>query len=511
MKNKRITAVVCAALLACLSAAYAGCKKPDTATSITDSEIAQIYQTYVLSEKSAGNDSPLSYEDWLSTIKGEKGDQGIQGIQGEKGDPGEDGVDGVDGIDGTDGKSAYEIWLDAGNSGTKEEFLAYLKGEKGDQGEKGEKGDTGANGVSVVDAYINGEMHLIIKLSDDSEIDAGYVGVAISDVDKSFTVTFFAEGRQVAVVYYKEGDESVVEPNVPEKEGYSGEWESYSLTTGNVIVNAIYTEKQSSETLPPVEEDNIDPDDYLSEEEYVVRVTSEGGLALSGVKVCALHSSGTVLTYGVSDVNGRVSLGLIAGEYVLQADAATLPKGYYLSDTVFKTDENRSEIIYKIPSKVFTQMLDDNFTYSIGDIARDFTVHGYSNGASYTLSEILNNKKAVVLVFFNPYSSESNNILSMLNEIKSLNDDVEVLGVYVKEHEIYIEQFLENNEDISVPLVLDDVKLADYYSVSHLPTSIFIDRYGLVAYKSESESNDFDALRNLISRLTDANYTQNIE
>ncbi|PUZ25008.1 hypothetical protein DCC81_11890 [Chitinophaga parva] len=53
------------------------------------------------------------------------------GQQGPKGDPGE---------------SAYQIWLDAGNTGTEADFLASLKGEKGDQGEPGEKGDPGDAG-----------------------------------------------------------------------------------------------------------------------------------------------------------------------------------------------------------------------------------------------------------------------------------------------------------------------------------------------------------------------------
>lgn len=76
-------------------------------------------------------------------------------IQGAKG---QDGVNGKDGSNGSDGKSAYQIWLDAGNTGTEEDYLASLKGEQGIQGlqglqgEKGEqgipgpKGDTGAKG-----------------------------------------------------------------------------------------------------------------------------------------------------------------------------------------------------------------------------------------------------------------------------------------------------------------------------------------------------------------------------
>ena len=51
---------------------------------------------------------------------------------------------GASGQDGATGKSAYEFWLDQGNTGTESDFLLSLigeKGEKGDRGEKGEKGD----------------------------------------------------------------------------------------------------------------------------------------------------------------------------------------------------------------------------------------------------------------------------------------------------------------------------------------------------------------------------------
>lgn len=66
--------------------------------------------------------------------------------------------------DGKDGKSAYEIWLEAGNSGTQDDFLLFLKGEKGekgdgggkgdkgDAGEKGDKGDKGDTGNGIIGA-----------------------------------------------------------------------------------------------------------------------------------------------------------------------------------------------------------------------------------------------------------------------------------------------------------------------------------------------------------------------
>ena len=59
------------------------------------------------------------------------------------------------GARGKEGKSAYEIWLDLGNEGTEQEYLASLKGQDGYtpvkdvdyfDGEKGEKGEQGPKG-----------------------------------------------------------------------------------------------------------------------------------------------------------------------------------------------------------------------------------------------------------------------------------------------------------------------------------------------------------------------------
>ncbi len=66
-------------------------------------------------------------------------------IQGQQGDPGPAGAD------GTDGASAYQIWLDAGNTGTESDFLAALVGAEGPVGPEGPQGAAGAGGIDGAD------------------------------------------------------------------------------------------------------------------------------------------------------------------------------------------------------------------------------------------------------------------------------------------------------------------------------------------------------------------------
>lgn len=55
-------------------------------------------------------------------------------------------------LTGQNGKSAYEIWLEAGNSGTREDFLNSLKGKNGEDGRNGDDGLPGKD-ASAEESY----------------------------------------------------------------------------------------------------------------------------------------------------------------------------------------------------------------------------------------------------------------------------------------------------------------------------------------------------------------------
>ena len=82
-----------------------------------DKKFRDVYNTYVVYAEEQG-ETPLSYEAWLASIKGEKGERGETGVSGK---------DGADGKDGANGKSAYEIYKEKyGYKGTEEEWIYDL-------------------------------------------------------------------------------------------------------------------------------------------------------------------------------------------------------------------------------------------------------------------------------------------------------------------------------------------------------------------------------------------------
>ena len=72
----------------------------------------------------------------------QKGDKGDKGEKGKDGKDGKNGLDGKDGLNGSDGKDRKD-------------------------------GKSGKNGIGVVSANIALDDHLVLKLSDGKEIDAG--------------------------------------------------------------------------------------------------------------------------------------------------------------------------------------------------------------------------------------------------------------------------------------------------------------------------------------------------
>ena len=73
------------------------------------------------------------------------------------------------------------------------------------------------------------------------ELTTGNITVKAVYTPVTYTVTFKAEGVTVDTENYTVVNPTITEPAVPAKEHYTGVWESYVLVGGNVEVEAVYT------------------------------------------------------------------------------------------------------------------------------------------------------------------------------------------------------------------------------------------------------------------------------
>ena len=125
-------------------------------------------------------------QEWLASLAGKDGENGANG------------ADGQDGVNGQNGKSAYDIACENGFEGTIQEWLLSLQfgedgadgkdgidGQNGKNGKDGEDGQDGADGVSIVNVYLDDLGHLIVVLSNGERIDAGLIGSPSTETKKS--------------------------------------------------------------------------------------------------------------------------------------------------------------------------------------------------------------------------------------------------------------------------------------------------------------------------------------
>ena len=137
MKGKKIAGICMGAVLACGSLfGLSACQKDDR-----DPQILEVYNMYVASAQSEG-ETPMSYEEWLDSIKGPKGDTGAKGDKGDKGDSGV-------GIKDVTVNENGELVIEYTDGTTKN--CGKVVGENGADGEKGEPGTNGTNGTDGKD------------------------------------------------------------------------------------------------------------------------------------------------------------------------------------------------------------------------------------------------------------------------------------------------------------------------------------------------------------------------
>ena len=101
-------------------------------------------------------------------------------------------------------------------------------------------------------------------------------------IPKEYKAIFIADGNNVDEITYTIETDKLTEPNVPEKEGYTGSWEPYVLSQSDIEINAVYTVKQYNITWIIDENENIVNTVNFGEEILNIDTPKKGGLIFAG-------------------------------------------------------------------------------------------------------------------------------------------------------------------------------------------------------------------------------------
>ena len=266
-------------------------------------------------------------------------------------------------------------------------------------------------------------------------------------------------------------------------------------------------------------------DNDKNEDGYSIYVKSLGGLGLSNVTV-TVTKNGAAVASGTTDNNGLFSF--VADPDVYDVAVSNLPLGYTLTGNNYKTSKDNDTLTILASSAVIAEPVPSDKVYKLGDVAYDFSVTDLTDENDpkvYTLSEILAEKKMVLLNFWNincnPCTSE---MPAMELAYRQYSDVAEVLAINVsgitgnddaakvrafKKGRVYTDS--DNNPyTLTFPVSLDDIdqnSMRYHYSISSIPLSVVIDRYGVVAL-IHLGSMDKSSFLSLFEKYTSDSYTQ---
>ena len=144
------------------------------------------------------------------------------------------------------------------------------------------------------------------------------------------TATFVADGVTVKTIVYKKGATSILAPNVPAKDGYTGAWEAYELGE-NITVNAVYTAIEYTVTFT-ADDVTVGTAAYTVENKAITVPEVPAKVGYTGVWEAYELTTGdvtvkavyTINTYNVTFMADGVAVGDVQ-TYTVENKAITVP------------------------------------------------------------------------------------------------------------------------------------------------------------------------------------------
>lgn len=240
---------------------------------------------------------------------------------------------------------------------------------------------------------------------------------------------------------------------------------------------------------------------------YTILAKSQGGMLLSGVTVTLTDASGKTVSTGKTDENGNYTAVLMGAEYTVTL--SDLKPGYTAASV--KTTAAGGEVTVVADTAIITdQYPNQPASYAVGDVMYDFSF--LKDGQEVKLSELLQSKKLVVLNFWATWCSPCKSEFPAIEEAyQAYGDQVEIVAFSISDSATKCEEFkTENGYSFTMTPNTGLYSLfAGFHGGASVPCTIFIDRYGVVAYGMVGGNPNAEAWKSEFAFYVSDDYTQN--
>lgn len=238
---------------------------------------------------------------------------------------------------------------------------------------------------------------------------------------------------------------------------------------------------------------------------YSITVTTAGGLPISGADV-NLYDGGTLVAHKRTNASGVASFERNRKD-TYSATVEELPDGY-----VAAASYPISELDTKITLE--TELLGaghDGVRYYLGDVMHDFTLTD-SNGNEITLSALLEEKRAVVInAWYVSCTFCKQEFPYMQEAYGQYSDEVEIVALNIESGDTN-EEINEcfSSLGLTFPAAKDTEGLSAAFHFTAAPTTVIIDRYGVITLIEEGPVTDTQTWCDAFEYLTSDGYVQRL-
>ena len=245
---------------------------------------------------------------------------------------------------------------------------------------------------------------------------------------------------------------------------------------------------------------------------YTVTVVTTGGMALENKPVYIYEYSngslGNLVTggYAATNENGKATFSLPKnGSF---AAVISIPEGY---DTAPFYPLVSKDMEIKVSSSVIPETSLTGVSYNLGDIMRDFSVTT-TDGSVFTLSEVLKTKKAVILNFWYVDCSWcATEFPLMVEAYNKYSEDIAIIALnpYPDDTLIDIKSY-QSQMGLTFDVAKDPTTLSTAFGVEGYPTSVVVDRYGVISMIEAGAITSQRAFDVIFEHFTAENYEQKL-
>lgn len=240
---------------------------------------------------------------------------------------------------------------------------------------------------------------------------------------------------------------------------------------------------------------------------YTVQVTAETGTPLEeiGVYIYTDSTKSELVWFAKTDAEGKLTFTDIPSDNFV-AVLADVPAGYLVEETYPLTGENT---VIKLSAGLMEGDL-STVTYKLGDLMLDFSVTG-PDGTEYKFSELLEQKKAVILNFWYLQCEPCKAEFPHLQEAyEKYSDDVALLVMNpVNQDNAEIEQFRKDN-GYTFPMMACDPLWEKAMQITAYPTTVVIDRYGYITMRHTGSIDGPEIFEAMMSYFSAEEYEHTI-